>query len=357
MDTTQTLAFRRMITESVKKSASDLHLSVGSYPMTRIDGNLKPMEEEEIMSEQSLRDIVDALVPQEKRDVLEQQRDIVFTSDFDGKIRAKIHIYYQEHFPSISLRFLSTTPKTLRELGCPQGFERFTALTGGLLIIAGPQNSGKTTLAAALLEHINRTRSARILTLETPLEYDLLSNKSIVNQREVGVDVKTFEDGLDFAQKDDVDVLFLSEFDKPSVIKRGLDLANAGVYVITIMNTDSAMRTIERIITGFEPHEEQHIRGLLANVLEGIIIQELIPQIGGGYLSVHEVLLNNPSVKTLITSNRIQQIDQVIKSSRGEGMMSFDHEIASLVRGQKISLEHAKEYAKDRETLDLLIRG
>lgn len=357
MDMTQTLVFRRILTEAVKKDATDLHLSVGSYPMMRVSSALTPLKDEEIVSEQSIKDIVDAIVPQEKRDVLEQRRDILFTSVFDDKIRAKVHIFYQEHLLSVSLRFLSMSPRTLRELNCPAQLEHFINGKEGLLIVGGNQDSGRTTLVAGLLEQINRSRACHIMTLEDPIEYRLLSNMSIVNQREVGADVASFEDGLDAALKEDIDVLFVSDFSTPSIMKKVLDVANAGVYVIVVMNTDSAARAVERIVTSFEPHEEQRIRTLLSDVLSGVIVQQLVPQIGGGYVSVHEVLLNTSAVRTLIVSSRFQQIDTAIKSSRGDGMMSFDHELAALARGQKISLEHAREFAKDRETLESLIRG
>ncbi len=357
MDTAGTLAFKSLLTEAVKKDASDLHLSVGSYPMIRTGGSLNGLEDNEIISERSIKDIVDLIIPQDKRDILEAHRDLIFTTVFDGKIRAKIHVFYQEHVLSVSVRFLNVTPKTLKELDCPSALDRFVAVSDGLLIIGGNQDSGRTTLAAAILEQINRTRSAHIITLEDPIEYDFLSNKSIVNQREIGSDTPSLIDGLAACTKEDVDVLFVSEFVDPEAIRKALDLANAGVYVITIMNTDSALHAIERIITSFAPHEEAHIRGLIADVLRGVIIQELVPKIGGGYASVHEVLLNTPSVRTLIVSNRLAQLDQAIKSSRGDGMISHDHELANLIRNQLVSLEHARAAAKDLETLESLIRG
>lgn len=357
MDTTQTLAFRRMLTESVKREATDLHLSVGSRPMIRVGSTLKSLDEEEIMSEQSMKDVVDAIVPHEKRAVLETKHDVIFVTVFDNKIRAKVHIFYQEQLPSVSLRFLSLVPKTLHEMNCPPALDRFTTQKDGLLIIGGNQDSGRTTLAAGILEQINRTRAAHIMTLEDPIEYQVLSNASMVNQREIGSDVDSFEAGLDVALKEDIDVLFVSDLRGMPVIRKCMEIASAGVYVIAIMNTDSCARAVESIIANFPPSEEQYIRTLLADVLCGIVIQQLIPEIGGGYQAVHEVLLNTPTVRTLVVTSRFQQIDSAIKSSRGEGMISFDHALASLARSQKISLEAAREYARDRETLEALLRS
>lgn len=325
--------------------------------MIRLGSALKNLEEEDIVSEQSMKDIVDAIVPHEKREVLETKHDVIFVSVFDNKIRAKVHIFYQEQLPSVSLRFLSLTPKTLREMNCPPTLDRFTTLKDGLCIIGGNQDSGRTTLAAGILEQINRTRALHIMTLEDPIEYQVLSNTSIVNQREIGPDVDSFEAGLDVALKEDIDVLFVSDLRGMPVIRKCLEIASAGVYVIAIMNTDSCARAIESIIAHFPPSEEQYIRTLLSDVLAGVVIQQLIPEIGGGYQAVHEILLNTPTIRTLIVSSRFQQIDAAIKSSRGEGMASFDHGLAALARSQKISIESAREYARDRETLEALLRG
>ncbi|MEK7648777.1 MAG: ATPase, T2SS/T4P/T4SS family [Patescibacteria group bacterium] len=357
MDTAQTLAFRKLLTESIKKEASDLHISVGSRPMIRIDGSLHDMEEEDIFTEDSIKSIVESVLSAAERESLEQKRDYVLVKVFDNKIRTKIHFFYQEGFLTLSIRFLSLNPVTLHELNMPQVITKLSALTHGLIIVAGRYGSGRTTLAVSLLEEINRTRVEHILTLERPIEYNLVSNKSIVDQQEVGRDVKSFEDGLASLDDEDVDVLLVSELSSAECTRSVLEHANAGMLVIVIIDTDSANRAIERLIAMFPVQEQDYARQLVTGTLQAVVVQALVPQMGGGRIPVHEILLNNASVRSFILSNRLQQLGNVIASSRAEGMLSFDTELASLVRSQKVSLEHAQEIARSRDVFDSLVKG
>lgn len=357
MDTAQSLSFRKLLTEEFKKGASDLHFTVGSRPMVRVHGSLQQLETEDLATEKSIKDLIETLLSEEERKRFEAERDYIITRVFDERIRCKVHFFHQEGLPSLSFRFLSLGAKTLKELNVPAQLGQFATKKEGLLIVTGGYGSGRTTLASALLEEINRSRVDHIMTIERPIEYNLVGNKSIVNQREVGTDVPDFETALHYVQEEDVNVLFVSDMPTLDTIRRVLELAGAGIYVVIVMNADSATRALEKIITLFEEHHQPHIRGLLADVLIGVIAQALIPGIGGTVIPVHEVLLNNDSVKSMITSGRLQQLDQLIKSSRSTGMMSFDHELAGLVRAQRISREHALQYARDRATLETLLRG
>jgi len=356
MDTTQTLEFRRLLVDAVKRGASDLHLSVGSKPVVRVDGELSPLEQEPILSGGAIREIIDSILTPLQKQELEQNRDSITTRIFDEKIRAKIHIFFQEGFPSASFRMLTMTPKTPQELALPKQIEKFATCKQGLTIIAGTYGSGRTTLAMSILEHINRNRKEYIMTLERPIEYDLVGNKSIVNQREVGVDVKSIEDGLTYVQREDVDVLFVSELSSVDIIRKVLELSNAGMYIIAVMDMDSVVRVIEKIIASFDTHEQPIIQGLLADGLQSIIVQTLLPKIGGGLTAVHELLMNTPAVKTALLANRLNQLQQVIASSRSDGMISIDHELALRVKNREVLLEHAREHVRDLDTFSSLTK-
>lgn len=357
MDTAQTLAFRNILTESVKKEASDLHLSVGSRPMMRVNGSLHDMEDEDICTQDSIKTIVDSMLSSEQFALLEKERDYVLVKVFDNRIRTKIHFFYQEGFLALSMRFLSLNPVMLHELRVPSVIEKLANLSHGLIVVAGRYGSGRTTLATSLLEQINRTRVEHILTIEKPIEYNLVSNKSIVDQQEVGSDTESFEKGLSNLDDEDVDVLFVSELSSAPAARSVLEHANAGMLVITILDTDSATRAIEHLFTMFPAHEQEYARQLIAETLSAVVVQMLVPQIGGGRLPVHEILLNNASVRSFILSNRLQQLGNVIASSKAEGMLSFDAELAALVRSQKISLEHAREMARNKDVLESLVKG
>lgn len=358
MDTTETLAFRKLLVTAAKREATDLHLTVGSPPMIRVDGVLQPLaDDEEVVSSVTLEHIVDSIVDQFQRERLEKNRDLVLMNVFDDKIRAKIHIFYQENFLTVSLRLLKLDVGQVRALVVPETLKRFTEFKNGLVIVGGHYGSGRTTLAMSLLEHINQHRTEHILTLEEPVEYNLVGQKSIVNQREVGRDVNSFEDGLMSIEKEDVDVLLVSDLPSQQVVRKTLELANAGVLVVIVMDISSAEKALEKLLSLFPIHEQVYIKELLADALRGIVIQYLLPKIGGGLAPCHEVLINTPAVRSFIIQDKLTQLDQVISSSRREGMMSFDHELAGLVKSRMVSLEHAREYARNRELFDSLVKG
>ncbi len=357
MDTAETLSFRKILVMAAKRNATDLHLTVGSPPMMRVDGVLEPIEEEEILTSLKIERIVESMSSPDQRDRLQKERDIVIMNIFDNKIRAKVHIFFQEGSMTVSLRFLTLNVETIRALHMPPSIEAIALLKSGLVIVGGHFGSGRTTLALAILEHINRARVEHILTIEDPIEYDMIGNKSIVNQREVGRDVNSFDAALDSIEKEDVDVVFVSELENASATRKVLELANAGILVIVVMDVSSSDKALEKIISGFPSSEQSYITELLGDALRAIIIQYLLPRIGGGLVPVHEVLVNTSSVRSFLLAQKFSQLEQIIASSRAQGMISFDHELATMVKSRIVSLEHAREVAKNSETFESLVRG
>jgi len=356
MDTAQSLAFRKLLTEAIKRGASDVHLTIGAHPMVRVDSTLRPLPNEEILTEEYLNIVIDGILNPAQKEKLTRDRDVIFTTVFDEKIRSKVHVFYQEGFPVISFHFFSMIVKTPQELGIELNFDRFISAKSGLLIITGPRGSGRTTLTVGLLEHINRTQAVHIMMIEDPIEYNLNGNQSIVVQREVGSDIRTIGEGLTAAEQEDVDILYVSDVKNADQMRTILELANSGMFVIVVFNTDSSTMALEKIVSFFGTNEQQHIRNLLAESLRGVIVQFILPKIGGGVVSIHEILLNNSSVRTLITSDKLNQIGQLIKVSRAEGMTSIDHELAMRIRNNEILFEHARTIAEDLQTLNTLIR-
>lgn len=357
MDTAQSLAFRKMLSEAAKKKSTDLHMSVGVQPQIRVNGMLETLSDSDVSTEQTLTSLLDAFLSDAQKGRLVRDRELVYTTVFDSMVRCRVHFFYQEGYVAFHARFLSLQVPLPKELDVPSAVEQFSERRQGLLLIAGNRGAGKTTLAASLLEQINRTRQAHILTLESPIEYNLTSNKSIVEQREIGVDTLSFEAALEASVRDDVDVLFVSEIQSGSVMRKLMEYASSGMFVIAIIPGDSSVMILEKVVSFFQSHEQEYAHELLSSVLEGLVIRTLVPRIGGGLIGVHEVLLNTASVKTLIGSGRLQQIEQMITSSRSEGMMSHDHQLASLVREQQVTLEAARAYPKDKQMFETLVRG
>ena len=357
MDTAETLSFRKMLVTAAKKDATDLHLTVGSPPMIRVDGILQVLEEEDILTALKIERIVESMTDPDQRDRLGKERDIVVMHIFDNKIRGKVHIFFQEGSMTVSLRFLTLNVETIRALNMPPSIEAIASQKNGLVIVGGHFGSGRTTLALALLEHINQARVEHILTIEDPIEYDMIGNKSIVNQREVGRDVNSFDAALDAIEKEDVNVVFVSELESTSVMRKVLELANAGILVITVMDVSSSDKALEKIISSFPSHEQNYVTELLAEALRAVVIQYLLPRIGGGLVPVHEVMLNISTIRSFILSQKFSQLEQVIASSRAQGMISFDHELASMVKNRIVSLEHARDAVQNSEVFEPLVKG
>ncbi|MEK7103243.1 MAG: ATPase, T2SS/T4P/T4SS family, partial [Patescibacteria group bacterium] len=348
MDTAQTLTLIRMVTTAARERATDLHINGGSAPMMRIDGTLRALTNEPIITQEFIEDILQTLLTEAMRTTLAQTKDFSFTHLFDNKVRAKVSIYYEEGRPAITMRLLDVKVRTLQELNAPDAIKTFAHLSNGLVLIAGNYGSGRTTLAMALLEEINRTHTSHIMTVERPIEYDMASNKSIVDQREVGEDVLSFEDALDHVQREDVDVLFVSEMTTQAEIMRVLDIANAGVLVYAIIESSSATHALEKLLSTVAAAEQEHARSLLTQCLEGVVVQRLVPRIGGGMVAVHEILRMQPSIQSFLLSNRMSQIAVFLKNSRDEGMMSLEHELARLVKNQEVLPDVAQTAAVDK---------
>ncbi|MDP2655961.1 MAG: ATPase, T2SS/T4P/T4SS family [bacterium] len=357
MDTTQSLVLIRMLTGAARERATDLHINGGSVPMMRIDGTLRPLPGEEIVTQEFIGQMLESFLSPEVLEKLAETKDYSFTHLFDNKVRAKVSIYYEEGAPAISMRLLDVKVKTLQELNTPDSVKALAHLSSGLVLIAGTYGSGRTTLAMALLEEINRTRTVHVMTVERPIEYDLAGNKSIVDQREVGDDVATFEDALTHVQREDVDVVFVSELTTANQIMRVLEIATSGVLVFAIVDSASGVHAIEKILAALPPAEQEHARSLLSQCLEGVVAQRLVPRIGGGMVAVHEVIRTHPTIQAFIAGNRLAQISLFLKNNQDAGMANMEKELANLVRNKEILPQSAHDAAVDKEFLSHLISG
>ncbi|MFH1598492.1 MAG: PilT/PilU family type 4a pilus ATPase [Patescibacteria group bacterium] len=357
MRTTEQVVINRILTRTAEYKASDLHLSIGNPPIVRVDGKLKALQGEKILTPDFIAQVAYSFLSEEQREILESEKEIVLTYAFQNKARFKINIFYQKGYLNISLRLIPDQIPDLKSLNLPENVNQFAMLTRGLVLVTGPFGSGRTTTAFSLVNEINKTRAEHIVTIEKPIEYLIVNDKSIVEQREVGRDTKSFEQALGLTLKEDVNVVLVSEMDKPSVISTALGVADSGRLVIGLMNTDSVVKTIERIIESFSADEQIGIRGKLADNLQGVLTQRLIPKVGGGRVAVAEVLMPSPAVGTVIKDGAISQLNNILQTSREEGMISLDHSLAELVKSGEIAQEDALKYASDKNNLKTIISG
>jgi len=356
MESGQKILIKEILAEGIEMGASDLHFSVGNYPILRVGDDLRYLEKREIITEKFMEDMVASLLTPVQRQKLDANKDIVLSYLFDRNLRFKVTLFHQRGFLSAAMRYIPAKVPSLTELKLDGTIKKITGLKNGLVVIAGSFGSGRSSTAAAIIEEINHSRKAYILTVEDPIEYVFSNDQSIIEQREIGVDANNFAEALKHFQEQDDDVLFLDELSDPEVIYLALSIAASGnSLVISTMTADSAAKAVSSILNSFSSIDEEKARGMLADALKAVICQKILPKIGGGAMAVCEILLNNDSVKSTITSGKISQLSDLVKTSRQEGMVSFNQALAGAVSKREISAEDALVNSPDPQGLQKMI--
>lgn len=356
MQTSIQLAFNRILSTVAEYKASDLHLTIGNPPVLRVDTELVPLEKEQVITPEFMEEVVSSLVTKEQREILERDKEIVFAYPFENKARFRINIFYQKGYLSASLRYIGGKIKTLKELGLPPIFERFTKISKGLVLFSGPFGSGRSSTLASVINTINHTRSEYILTIENPIEYLFVNNKSIIEQREVVRDTPSIVKGLETVMQEDVDVVAVSEVPDAGAVREILNISNSGRVIYSSVDADSVVKCLEKIIGFFPTDEQKQVRASLAENIEGVTCQRLLPRVGGGRIVVAEVLIPTEPVKNLIKEGGLYQINNIIQTSREEGMISLDKSLAELVKTSEILIEDALAHAHDQQSLKAMMR-
>lgn len=357
MDTAAKIGIDRIIATAASQHASDLHLTVGNPPTLRVDRKLIPLTDEPTLTPELMGEIVGQMLPEQQRQILERERELVTSVTLPNTARFRIHFYYSKGYVAISLRLIPETIKTIAELGLPSTIERFAAARHGLILFTGPHGSGRTTTMAAVLQQINRTRSERILTIERPIEFLFVNEQSLVNQQEVGRDTPSVERALVSAIDEDVNVVMLSDLESPAVIALALRAANSGRLVLAAMSSYSSVKAVEQLIDSYDGKERDEARALVADTLLGVISQRLLPRIGGGVVVVAEVLTMTSAVRSIIREGNIYQLHSILQTSREEGMVALDRSLAELVHAGEILLDDALGYANDPANLRAMTRS
>jgi len=339
-----------------KHGASDLHLIVGRRPVLRIDGNLIPISKEEVLTPEMTQNLVFSILTEDQKEKFLRYKDLDFSYTLEGKARFRVAIYFQRGFVSASLRLIPSRIRTIEELNLPPVLHRFAKYSQGFVLITGPAGHGKSTTLAAILDEINHTRMDHIVTIEDPIEYILVQDRALIDQREVGIDTLSFHRALRAVLRQDPDVIMVGEMRDVETIAAAVTAAETGHLVFSTLHTNSASQTIHRIIDSFPAAQQNQIRSQLASTLVGIVSQRLIPRIEGGRIPACEVMFVNSAIRNLIRENKIYQIDLIIETSYEEGMISLNRSLAELVKRGEISLEQAEFYSLNPRDLRLLLR-
>lgn len=341
----------QVLLEVIERGASDLHITVGSPPVIRLHGQLVPLDYPKLMP-QDTKEMLYGILTQEQREALEKNWEYDFSYSLPGKGRFRVNIFFQRNSLSGAFRLIPVKIPTLQELSLPLVLEEFTRKPRGLVLVTGPTGSGKSTTLACLINIINETRNCHIITIEDPIEFLHPHKKSIVNQREVGSDTKSFPQALKYVLRQDPDVILIGEMRDLETISTALTAAETGHLVFATLHTQDAPQTIDRIVDVFPPYQQQQIRIQLAGVLQGIIAQQLLQtKDGQGRIVAVEVLIPTPGVRNLIREAKTHQIYTAIQTGGKYGMQTMDQALADLVRRGKISYEMALQRAIDQQNL------
>ncbi|MFW0838078.1 MAG: type IV pilus twitching motility protein PilT [Candidatus Komeilibacteria bacterium] len=341
MATTDTLIINRILGAAAERRASDLHLSAGNYPVMRINDELVPLEGEEVITPDFVQQLVEFFIPEDKREEFNKNKEILLIHEWMNQLRLKVAIFYQKNLPVVAIHIIPEVVPELRSLGLPQGVDNLINSKKGLLLIGGTFGSGRSTTAAVLLNTINAQRKERILTIEEPIEFLLANNQSMIAQQEVGKDIVSRRDGLAQAMNQDIDVLFVSEVSDWEEWELVLKHAEAGRLVLVVMTAESSTLALERIINAYPEDKQNWARELLANHLEAVLIQRLLPRVGGGLAMASELLFNNQAVAGSIKENKLYQIFSILQSNRDMGMLALDQSLLELVRTGEVAKEDA----------------
>jgi twitching motility protein PilT len=347
---------KNLLRLAAQQGASDLHLGVGRYPTYRVDGKLSPLTEEEILTPDAIREMADAILSEEKKRIFLDEGQVDFSYNFENKVRFRVNAFFQQGFVSVAFRLISTNIKNLQELNMPELLYNFTKVSQGLFLLVGPVGQGKSTTLAALINEINHTQEKHILTIEDPIEYVYEQDRSIINQREVYQDSKSFKLALKSVFREDANVVLIGEMRDLDTISTALTAAETGHLIFATLHTNDCPQTVDRIVDVFPAYQQNQVRSQLANVLLGVASQRLLPAIAGGRLPAVEIMIKNNAVENLIREGKSYQIDNVIETGAELGMISIDKSLANLVKEGLVAEEDAMGYAKDAKNFQALVK-
>ena len=337
----------KLLEYSIDSGASDLHLSVGSVPMVRINGTMKPLDMDPLL-EDDMESIIPQVMDEDQIQVFQEKKEIDFSASLDGKGRFRVNFFNQVKGLAGVFRTIPEVVKDSEELGIPPVLMNLALLNRGLVLLTGPTGSGKSTTLAAMVDHINIKRKCHIITIEDPVEYYHHTKESLINQRELGANTHSFANAMRAALREDPDVILVGEMRDLETISLALTAAETGHLVLSTLHTSSAVKTIDRIIDIFPPGQKGQIRSMLSESLEAVIAQKLLPtKDGKSRVPACEVMIATTAIRNLIREDRIYQIPSIIQSGGVEGMQSLDQDLQRLVSQGSIERKTAKGIAEN----------
>lgn len=346
--------FEELVETLISEDGSDLHLSTGRFPAVRVNGELIFLMTRPELTQSDLEGILKTILSPENYSRFTQTQDIDFSYEHKPGVRLRGNAFVQQGKFVMALRLIPHV-KTLAELNLPQSLADFARKRQGFFLVVGPVGQGKSATMASMVSIINEERQAHILTVEDPVEYVYKQGKSIIDQREVGIDTKDFSEALKSAFRQDVNVILIGEMRNIDTIGTAVTAAETGHLVLSTLHTNTASQTIDRIIDSFPASQQDQIRIQLSSSLIGVFSQRLIPRISGGRIPAYELMINNNAIANLIREKRTHEIDTVIETGFEQGMVDMNRSLVELVRAGEITVENAFAYSTNPKNLERLL--
>ena len=336
------------------QNASDLHLKVGKTASIRVDGHITPVDGYKF-SKNDFKKIIEALLNPEQEEQFLKNHELDFAYTLEGVCRFRVNLYTDLNGYGAVFRVIPYRVMDFDEIGLPIAARKLIEQPNGLILITGPTGAGKTSTLASYLSYVNQNAKRHIVTLEDPIEYQFEDNLSFFNQRQVGVDCRSFYDGLLTVLRQDPDIVVVGEMRDPETISLTLNAAETGKLVIATLHTNSAVSTAERIVNVFPESRHNQILLQLSMVLRGVVSQTLLRKINGGRVAAFELLLNTSAVRSLIAEGKIHMLPSYLETGAESGMMTMEMSLAQLVKNKIVSQEEAFVTAPNPSSLRKLL--
>lgn len=337
----------KLLSYAIDSGASDLHLSVGSIPMVRINGTMEALNME-VLKQGDMESILPQVLDDQQLKKFEENKEIDFSASLAGKSRFRVNFFNQIKGLAGVFRTIPEVVKDFDDLGIPPVLKELALLDRGLVLLTGPTGSGKSTTLAAMVDHINTQRKCHIITIEDPVEYYHHTKESLINQRELGANTHSFANAMRSALREDPDVILVGEMRDLETISLALTAAETGHLVLSTLHTSSAVKTIDRIIDIFPSSQKGQIRSMLSESLEAVIAQKLLKHKNGkSRVPACEVMIANTAIRNLIREDRIYQIPSIIQAGGVDGMQSLDQDLQRLLSNSSIERKVAQGIAEN----------
>ena len=347
-----------LLTALLEIGGSDLHLTAGTPPVVRVNGELERLDKYPSLTPRSLQGMIYAILPQKLRERFEQELELDMSYSLPGQARFRVNVYQQRDALGAAFRLIPFEIKKLDQLGLPGVVADLARFPRGFVVVTGPTGSGKSTTLAGMVDVVNEERAGHIMTVEDPIEFLHKHKRCVVNQREVGADTHGFGQALKHVLRQDPDVILVGEMRDLETISTAITAAETGHLVFATLHTQDAPQTIDRIIDVFPPHQQQQVRVQLATTLQGVVTQQLLQTADGkGRVAACEVLVTTPAIRNLIREGKVHQIYSAMQAGGRFGMQTMDMSIAAHVKAGRINQQVAFERCHDPEELERLMGG